>query len=60
VLQCALLSVQDTHGVGLVPAARRIVRNTAWLLDTYVHTFDAKWNKAAGEVACNHRSTTTD
>jgi hypothetical protein len=28
----------------------RIVRNAAWLLDAYVHTFDAKWNKTAGEA----------
>jgi hypothetical protein len=27
------------------------VRNAAWLLDAYVHTFDAKWNRAAGEAA---------
>ncbi|KAF6265688.1 Mechanosensitive ion channel-domain-containing protein [Scenedesmus sp. NREL 46B-D3] len=26
--------------------AVRLVRNAAWLLDAYVHTFDAKWNKA--------------
>jgi hypothetical protein len=32
----------------LVP--NRIVRNAAWLLDAYVHTFDAKWNKAGGEA----------
>jgi hypothetical protein len=32
------------------PVLNRIVRNAAWLLDAYVHTFDAKWNKAAGET----------
>ncbi|WIA34675.1 hypothetical protein OEZ86_012989 [Tetradesmus obliquus] len=37
--------------------AVRIVRNAAWLLDAFVHTFDAKWNKAADllvETICSY------